>query len=106
MGDLSTMHFLYDRKVLTYSFYFCPRWWLLQGVTCDWQQSGKIYGTDSGVGGWGGRDPQILGWMVSLKFIHSFIHLEHLYSAPSRKLLRGASSPTTVKKMVWVNFVS
>src|SRR6218665_2622810 len=28
-------------------------------------------------------------------FIHSFIHLENLYSATSRKLLRGASSPTT-----------
>src|SRR6218665_1821182 len=32
-------------------------------------------------------------------FIHSFIHLENLYSAASRKLLRGAPSPTTMKKI-------
>ena len=36
---------------------------------------------------------------VKLRHIHSFIHLENLCSAPSRKLLRGASSPTTVKKI-------
>src|SRR6218665_2892852 len=32
-------------------------------------------------------------------FIHPLIHLENLYSAPSRKLLRGAHSPTTMKKI-------
>jgi len=37
--------------------------------------------------------------------VHSFIHLENLYSAASRKLLRGASSPTTVKKISF-NFLS
>ena len=37
--------------------------------------------------------------------IHSFIHLENLYSAPSRKLLRGASSPTTVKKISFKQLV-
>src|SRR5688572_15811471 len=31
-------------------------------------------------------------------FIHSFIHSEHLYSAPSRNLLRGAPSPATAKQ--------
>ena len=30
--------------------------------------------------------------------IHSFIHIEHLYSAPSRKLLRGAPNSSTAKK--------
>src|SRR6218665_3556133 len=38
-------------------------------------------------------------------FIHSFIHLENLYSAPSRKLLRGTSSPTTVKKISFKQLV-
>ena len=38
-------------------------------------------------------------------FIHSFIHLENLYSAPSRKLLRGASSPSTVKKISFKQLV-
>src|SRR6218665_2698439 len=41
----------------------------------------------------------LIQWFVLQTFIHSFIHLENLYSAPSRKLLRGASSPTTVKKI-------
>src|SRR6218665_3164896 len=31
-------------------------------------------------------------------FSHSFIHSGYLYSAPSRKLLRGALSPATVKE--------
>ena len=39
------------------------------------------------------------------KLSYSFIHLENLYSAPSRKLLRGASSPTTVKKISFKQLV-
>ena len=31
-------------------------------------------------------------------YIHSFIHTEHLYSASSRKLLRGAPDSSTAKK--------
>src|SRR6218665_2087148 len=31
-------------------------------------------------------------------FIHSFIHTEHLYSASSRELLRGAPDSSTSKK--------
>ena len=31
-------------------------------------------------------------------FIHSFIHIEHLYSASSRKLLRSAPKTSTVKQ--------
>src|SRR6218665_3315623 len=31
-------------------------------------------------------------------FIHSFIHTEHLYSASSRELLRGAPDSSTAKK--------
>src|SRR6218665_2759708 len=31
-------------------------------------------------------------------FIHSFIHIEHLYSASSRKLLRSAPNTSTVKQ--------
>ena len=31
-------------------------------------------------------------------FIHSFIHIEHLYSASSRELLRGAPDSSTVKE--------
>ena len=33
-----------------------------------------------------------------LLFIHSFIHTEHLYSASSRELLRGAPNSSTAKK--------
>src|SRR5688572_12945457 len=36
--------------------------------------------------------------LVLDSFIHSFIHIEHLYSAPSRKLLRGAPDSSTAKK--------
>src|SRR6218665_1130439 len=32
--------------------------------------------------------------------IHSFIHLENSYNAPSRNILRGAPSPTMVKRSV------
>ena len=35
-------------------------------------------------------------WAYS--FTHSFIHIEHLYSASSRKLLRGAPDSSTAKK--------
>ena len=37
-------------------------------------------------------------------FIHSFIHTEHLYSASSRELLRGAPDSSTAKKssMTWM----
>jgi len=35
---------------------------------------------------------------VSTHSIHSFIHIEHLYSASSRKLLRSASNTSTVKQ--------
>src|SRR6218665_3511071 len=42
---------------------------------------------------------------VATSAIHSFIHLENLYSAPSRKLLRGASSPITVKKISFKQLV-
>src|SRR6218665_3853333 len=31
-------------------------------------------------------------------FIHSFIHTDHLYSASSRELLRGAPDSSTAKK--------
>ena len=31
-------------------------------------------------------------------FIHSFIHIEHLYSASSRELLRSAPDSSTAKK--------
>jgi len=31
-------------------------------------------------------------------FIHSFIHIEHLHSASSRKLLRSAPNTNTVKQ--------
>ena len=34
----------------------------------------------------------------TLLFIHSFIHIEHLYSAPSRKLLRSAPNTSMVKQ--------
>ena len=30
--------------------------------------------------------------------VHSFIHIEHLYRASSRELLRGASDSSTAKK--------
>src|SRR6218665_858287 len=33
-----------------------------------------------------------------LSFIHSFIHFEHFYSAPSRRLLRSAPDSSTAKK--------
>ena len=33
-----------------------------------------------------------------LAFIRSFIHTEHLYSASSRELLRGAPDSSTAKK--------
>src|SRR6218665_1668434 len=36
---------------------------------------------------------------------HIFIHLENLYSAPSRKLLRNAPSPTTVKEISFKQLV-
>jgi len=32
------------------------------------------------------------------EFIHSFIHIEHLYSASSRELLRGTPGSSTAKK--------
>ena len=31
-------------------------------------------------------------------YIHSFIHIDHLYSASSRKLLRGAPDTSTIKQ--------
>src|SRR6218665_3439249 len=34
----------------------------------------------------------------NFSFIHSFIHTEHLYSASSRELLRGAPDSSTAKK--------
>jgi len=40
---------------------------------------------------------QLLHLMSSLQQ-HSFIHIEHLYSASSRKLLRGAPDSSTTKK--------
>src|SRR6218665_3770700 len=40
----------------------------------------------------------ILELFVVLDNIHSFIHYEDLYSAPSRLLLRSASDPCTAKK--------
>ena len=33
-------------------------------------------------------------------FIHSFIHIKHLYSASSRELLRGAPDSSTAKKII------
>ena len=33
-----------------------------------------------------------------MKYFHSFIHIEHLYSASSRKLLRSAPNASTVKQ--------
>src|SRR5688572_32762511 len=33
-----------------------------------------------------------------MRGIHSFIHIEHLYSTPSRKLLRCAPDSSTAKK--------
>src|SRR6218665_530048 len=33
-----------------------------------------------------------------IHYIHSFIHTEHLYSASSRELLRGAPDSSTAKK--------
>jgi len=39
------------------------------------------------------------------KITYSFIHLENLYSAPSRKLLRGAPSLTTMKKISFKQLV-
>src|ERR1043165_6544156 len=41
--------------------------------------------------------PAMIG-PYSCSFIHSFIHIKHLYSAPSRKLLRGAPDSSTAKK--------
>ena len=35
---------------------------------------------------------------LDILFIHSFIHIEHLYSASSRELLRGAPDYSTAKK--------
>ena len=35
---------------------------------------------------------------VIFTFIHSFIHTEHLYTASSRELLRGAPDSSTAKK--------
>ena len=47
-----------------------------------------------------------IGKMCQVKIsVYSFIHLENLYSAPSRKLLRGASSPTTVKMISFKQLV-
>jgi len=34
------------------------------------------------------RDAKVCLWFIRIIFIHSFIHIEHLYSASSRKLLR------------------
>jgi len=39
--------------------------------------------------------------MIEIKvfiFTYSFIHIEHLYSASSRELLRGAPNSSTAKK--------
>ena len=36
--------------------------------------------------------------MSGMSNIHSFIHTEHLYSASSRELLRGAPDSSTAKK--------
>jgi len=36
---------------------------------------------------------------------HTFILLENLHSAPSRKLDRGAPSPTTMKKISFKHLV-
>ena len=36
--------------------------------------------------------------MVFISLFHSFIHIEHLYSASSRKLLRSAPNTSTVKQ--------
>jgi len=36
--------------------------------------------------------------MDNSDFVHSFIHIEHFYSASSRKLLRSAPSHSTVKQ--------
>src|SRR6218665_2179426 len=38
-------------------------------------------------------------------FIHSFIHTEHLYSASSRELLRGAPDSSTAKKSSIWNYI-
>src|SRR6218665_282653 len=43
------------------------------------------------------------GWFLSVPpffriLIHSFIHIEHLYSASSRELFRGAPDSSTAKK--------
>src|SRR6218665_554156 len=35
---------------------------------------------------------------IIIMYIHSFIHTEHLYSASSRELLRGAPDSSTAKK--------
>ena len=36
---------------------------------------------------------------MNSEYIHSFIHTEHLYSASSRELLRGAPDSSTAKKI-------
>src|SRR6218665_1902597 len=38
-----------------------------------------------------------MSWHIP-SFIHSFIHIKHLYSASSRKLLRSAPNTSTVKQ--------
>src|SRR6218665_3627895 len=38
--------------------------------------------------------------MTTSSFIHSFIHIEHLYSASSRELLRCAPDSSTLKRAV------
>ena len=44
---------------------------------------------------------QLLGPHMLHSFIHSFIHIEHLYSASSRKLLRSAPNTSTVLGAVY-----
>src|SRR6218665_45666 len=43
--------------------------------------------------------------IYGMPFIHSLVHLENLYSALSRNLLRDAPSPTTVKKISFKQLV-
>jgi len=41
---------------------------------------------------------KLMGHSGVAVFIHSFIHIEHLYSASSIKLLRSAPNTSTVKQ--------
>ena len=46
----------------------------------------------------GGMDGCMGGLIESINWMDSFIHIEHLYSASSRELLRGAPDFSTAKK--------